>query len=68
MFEWIVETAMQEALETPHPGNVINFSDQTFTDQHGRTTKKGQFNMLFTYTSGEEHDYHLVHFWSVHFD
>eukprot|EP00971_Amphidinium_carterae_P262702 5211342-Amphidinium_carterae.3 len=38
---------MQEALETPRPGNVINSSDQTFTDQYGRTSKKGHFNMLF---------------------
>eukprot|EP00971_Amphidinium_carterae_P310576 6171374-Amphidinium_carterae.8 len=32
-------------------------------DPFGRTTKQGQFNMLFSYIIGEENDYKTVHFW-----
>eukprot|EP00971_Amphidinium_carterae_P155212 3077941-Amphidinium_carterae.1 len=33
------------------------------TDKYGRTTKKGQYDMMFSYISGEEYDHKTVHFW-----
>eukprot|EP00971_Amphidinium_carterae_P262865 5214897-Amphidinium_carterae.1 len=62
MFEWIIETAIVEAVETPHLYNTINCAEAETTDQFGRTIQGDQFNMLFNYTSGEEHGYQVVDF------
>eukprot|EP00971_Amphidinium_carterae_P066890 1324774-Amphidinium_carterae.3 len=61
MFEWIIESAVTEAIEKPHPSK--NFVETETKDQFGRTIKAGQFNMLFNYTSGEEYGYQVAHFW-----
>eukprot|EP00971_Amphidinium_carterae_P351055 6491883-Amphidinium_carterae.3 len=63
MLDWIVESAIQEAICTPHPDNLISLLDYELRDRFGRTTKQGQFNMLFSYVSGEENDFQTVHFW-----
>eukprot|EP00971_Amphidinium_carterae_P292792 5812901-Amphidinium_carterae.5 len=63
MMEWIIESAIHEATITPHPDNLVNLLDNTVKDRFGRTTHQGQFNMLFSYVSGEESDYKTVHFW-----
>eukprot|EP00971_Amphidinium_carterae_P312643 6214004-Amphidinium_carterae.2 len=47
----------------PHPDNMISLLDYDLRDRFGRTTKHGQFNMLFSYVSGEENYYQTVHFW-----
>eukprot|EP00971_Amphidinium_carterae_P026831 529372-Amphidinium_carterae.1 len=41
MLEWIVESAMEEALARPHPDNLVNLMDETYKDRYGRTTYKG---------------------------
>eukprot|EP00971_Amphidinium_carterae_P089032 1762233-Amphidinium_carterae.2 len=55
MLEWIVESALEEALKHPHPNNML--MDETYKDKYGRTIQKGQFNMIFSYLSGEENNY-----------
>eukprot|EP00971_Amphidinium_carterae_P022056 435054-Amphidinium_carterae.1 len=37
--------------------------DHDHKDRYGRTTFRGQFNMIFSYLSGEENDYQTVQFW-----
>eukprot|EP00971_Amphidinium_carterae_P192436 3818433-Amphidinium_carterae.1 len=32
------------------------------TDHYGRLIRKGQFNMMFSYISGEEYNYEQIHF------
>eukprot|EP00971_Amphidinium_carterae_P237827 4721556-Amphidinium_carterae.3 len=32
-------------------------------DNYGRLLECGEVNMLFSYTSGEEYGYQLIHFW-----
>eukprot|EP00971_Amphidinium_carterae_P346246 6487594-Amphidinium_carterae.1 len=32
-------------------------------DHYGRTIHKGQFNMLFSYISGDGYNYEQIHFW-----
>eukprot|EP00971_Amphidinium_carterae_P282870 5615545-Amphidinium_carterae.4 len=63
MLEWIVESAMEEALARPHPDNLVNLMDDDYKDRYGRTTYRGQFNMIFSYLSGEDNDYQNVQFW-----
>eukprot|EP00971_Amphidinium_carterae_P056027 1105015-Amphidinium_carterae.3 len=63
MLEWIAESALEEALIHLHPDNLVNLMDETYKDRYGRTTYKGQFNMIFSYLSGEENNYENVQFW-----
>eukprot|EP00971_Amphidinium_carterae_P287722 5712096-Amphidinium_carterae.1 len=63
MLEWIVETALEEANDHPHPNNMVGLNAADEKDKYGRLTRKGQYDMLFSYVSGEEYDYQTVHFW-----
>eukprot|EP00971_Amphidinium_carterae_P279544 5549497-Amphidinium_carterae.1 len=63
MLEWIVETAIEEASEYPHPMQNVSLLLADQKDKYGRTTRKGQYDMLFSYTSGEEYAHKTVHFW-----
>eukprot|EP00971_Amphidinium_carterae_P227390 4510138-Amphidinium_carterae.1 len=63
MLEWIVETAIEEASDYPHPLQNVNLLLANKTDKYGRTTREGQFDMLFSYISGEEYSHKTVHFW-----
>eukprot|EP00971_Amphidinium_carterae_P039201 770571-Amphidinium_carterae.1 len=63
MLEWIVETALEEASDYPHPMQNVTLHSANKTDKYGRTTRKGQFDMLFSYISGEEYGHKTVHFW-----
>eukprot|EP00971_Amphidinium_carterae_P026526 523147-Amphidinium_carterae.1 len=53
MLEWIVETALMEAEQYPHPLQMVSLLPNDDTDKYGRTTRRGQFDMLFSYVSGE---------------
>eukprot|EP00971_Amphidinium_carterae_P110876 2196487-Amphidinium_carterae.1 len=63
MLEWIVETALEEAKDYPHPLQSACLLNTDKTDTYGRLTKEGQFDMLFSYISGEEYGHSTVHFW-----
>eukprot|EP00971_Amphidinium_carterae_P113167 2241700-Amphidinium_carterae.1 len=63
MLEWIVESALEEAVDYPHPLQMVSLLPADETDKYGRTTRKGQFDMLFSYVSGEEYGHKTVHFW-----
>eukprot|EP00971_Amphidinium_carterae_P227573 4514303-Amphidinium_carterae.1 len=63
VLEWIVESALEEALAHPHPNNMVNLLDEIYKDKYGRTTAQGQFNMIFSYLSREENNYQTVQFW-----
>eukprot|EP00971_Amphidinium_carterae_P258419 5129089-Amphidinium_carterae.1 len=62
MLEWIVETALEEASEYPHPMQNVSLLHANETDKYGRTTRAGQFDMLFSYVSGEEYGHKTIHF------
>eukprot|EP00971_Amphidinium_carterae_P348449 6490494-Amphidinium_carterae.1 len=63
MLEWIVESALEEANKHPHPNNMVSLLKADERDKYGRRTREGQYDMLFSYVSGEEYDYQTVHFW-----
>eukprot|EP00971_Amphidinium_carterae_P313415 6228422-Amphidinium_carterae.3 len=57
VFPWIIEEAVKD-----HPGNTLHTMQGAEIDSYGRLHECGQVNMLFSYTSDEEHDYEQVHF------
>eukprot|EP00971_Amphidinium_carterae_P221153 4390538-Amphidinium_carterae.4 len=63
MFPWIIEEAVKEAVETPHPGNTLHTMQGYEIDNYWRLLERGQINLLFSYTSGEEQDYQQILFW-----
>eukprot|EP00971_Amphidinium_carterae_P301796 5995976-Amphidinium_carterae.1 len=62
MLEWIVESALKEVEQYPHPLHMVSLLPNDETDKYGRTTREGQFDMLFSYVSGEEFGHKTVHF------